>query len=247
MDKEGTSISKKQGTPIPKNQTPQLSALLHLEKFYTLGLMTHRIAHEMNNSIQGMLLVLSFLETDYSSDENIALLSQEVHEMKRMIRSIQGYLRANNLEFESIDLNLVIRETITLLRDLTGDPAFTGIGVQYPPSDLLPIKGNFFCLQMALLNLLLFIGQSEDRHNPPQIKVEVSTDPSAHIHTIRIHCCGQLALDSLDNSINLSEYAGEARFSLVQRAISVHQGTFQALDDHDGGLCFFITLPIPGC
>lgn len=254
MDKEGTSISKKQGTSISQNQTPQLSSLLHLEKFYTLGLMTHRIAHEMNNSIQGMLLVLSFLETDYSSDENIALLTQEVHEMKRMIRSIQSLLKANNLEFESIDFSVVIRETITLLNDLTGDPVFAGIGVQYPPSDLLPVKGNFFCLQLALLNLLLFIGQSADRHNPSQIKIEVSTDPSAHMHTIRIHCCGQLALDKSNNIINLSEYAGEARFSLVQRAISVHQGTFQALDEHDGehdgGLCFIITLPtlpIPGC
>ena len=180
-----------------EDQTHRLSSLIHLEKFYALGLMTHRIAHQMNNSIQGMLLISSFLETDYSSDENIAVLNHEIHEMKKMLRSIQSFVRSDNLEFESIDISKVIRTTITLLRELTGDPAFSGIGVQYPPSDLLPIKGNFFCLQLVLLNLLLFIGQSSDRHNPPQIKIEVLTDPSSHMHTIRIHCFGQLALDKL--------------------------------------------------
>jgi len=239
---------EKEETPAQQNQTQHLSSLLHLEKFYTLGLMTHRIAHEMNNSIQGMLLVLNFLETDHSSDENIALLNQEVHEMKKMIRSIQTHLKANNLEFEPIDFGTVIRETITLLNDLTGDPVYAGIGIQYPPSGVLPIRGNFSYLQLALLILLLFIGQSSDRHNPLQIKIEALTDPSSTIHTVRIHGTGQLIQDK---SIQVSEYAGEARFSLVQRALSVHQGTFQALDEHkgehDGGFCFIITLPAAGC
>jgi len=261
----------KEGTPISQNQTPQLPSLLHLEKFYTLGLMTNRIAHQINNSIQGMLLVVSFLESDYSSDENIAALSREVHNTKKIIQSIQSFVKENNLEFESINLSALIRETLTLIRDITADPIFDGIGVQYPPSSLLPIKGNFFYLQLALLNLLLSIGQSADRLNPPQIKIQVLTDPSSHTHTIRIYCFGQSALDKLDKGEDFSEYsehaehvensehaqhseksgyrehAGEARFSLVQRVLNMHQGTFQALDEHDGGLCFIITLPISGC
>ncbi|MEW5800633.1 MAG: hypothetical protein AB1847_00880 [bacterium] len=229
-----------------KNQAPQLSSLLHLEKFYTLGLMTHRIAHEINNSIQGMLLVLNLLETEYYADENIALLNQEVHEMKELLRSILTYVRADGLEFEPMDLAAVIRETITLLNDLTRDPSFAEINVRYPPSGLLRIDGNFFCLQLALLSLLLYCGQSRNGSSShARIEIEILTDPSSPMHTVHIRSsCEHMTADETPDS---ASYAGEARFSLVQRALDLHKGTFRALQEHEGGVCFIMQFPATEC
>jgi hypothetical protein len=221
-----------------------------------------------------MLLVLSFLEMECSANENIVLLNHEVHEMKRMIQSILGYVRANMLEFGPLDMAAVIRETITLLKNLTQDPAFAEVKLQYPTAGLPMFKGNSCCLQTALIDLLLPFGQSADRNNPTRIAIEASTDPSSQMHTIRIFCSGQsvhgqsatgqsvhgqsafgqlasgqlaFGQSALNESIPLFSSAGEARFSLIQRAITLHKGTIQALNEHDGRLCFTITLPMSGC
>ncbi|MEW6379279.1 MAG: hypothetical protein AB1611_06695 [bacterium] len=229
-----------------ENEVPQLPSLFYLEKFYTLGLMTHRIAHEINNSIQGILLLLNFLETDYSQDENIALLSQEIHEIKRFIHSILSYVRATRPDFEPMDLAALIRETINLLQGLTGDQAFAGIIAHYPPSGPLMVKGNFYCLQLALLSLLLLCGQRQQAgcQNLSPIEVDASPAPSGQKHTIQIRFPGRLVSNE---NLSLPADAGEPRFSLVQRILHLHQGEFQTLDESGGNSCFIITLPAAGC
>lgn len=228
----------------PANEVPQLPALFCLEKFYALGLMTHRIAHEINNSIQGILLLLNFLETDYSQDENIALLSQEIHEVKRFIHSILSYVRATSPNFELIDLSALIRETINLLHELTGDQTFAGIIARYPPSGPLMVKGNLYCLQLVLLNLLLPCSQRQQAGCQNQglspIEVEASPAPSGQKHTIQIRFCSHPALDE---NMSLPADSGKPGFSLVQRILHLHQGEFQILHESGGSSCFMITLP----
>jgi|GEM_PF-6297170 len=232
-----------------ENQGVQFPSSLYLEKFFTLGLMTNRIAHEINNSIQGILLGLNFLEMNYSQDENITLLNQEVHKIKRLIQAILKLARTNRTDFELIDLTALIRETITLAQDLTGDQAFSGIIDRYSLSSPLVIKGNFLALQLVLLNLFLFCGHRWLKNNRSlsPIEIKTSTDTSARMHTIQIQFPGQLALN--EASISSIGEADEAiaEFGLVKRILHQHQGTFQTLEGSEGKSSFMITLPVAGC
>lgn len=209
--------------------------IFHSEKFYTLGLMTNKIAHEINNSIQGMILLLNFMEMDFPSNRNIALLSQEIHKIKDLVQSVSTYARANDHVFKPIDLATVINETVDLLKNLTGDQALTEIN--FLPGQRRMIRGNFFYLQLAFLNLLFYCSQSLRRSSKSHSRIEIETLTDSQMHTVHIRW--QPVLDE-----NTTAKAGEIKFDLIKNILNLHQGKLQFIDESESS--FVVTLPKSG-
>ena len=223
----------------PKNNTLQSPLLSHSERFYTLGLMTNRLIHEINNSIQGILLLVNFLKMNYSADETINNLDQEIQKIKNLTRSVLDYIKMNKIEFGPLDLSTVINNTITLFKDVTADPSFAVIETRYPSS--IPwIKGNFFYLQQAFLNILLFCSWSLNYFQAPNMTIEVLHDSPSKMYTVRIWHPRQRAMEK---SIPLAEYAEEAKLDLAQKIFHIHKGQLQFYEDNTKETTLLITLP----
>lgn len=222
-----------------KNTPPEPQFLSHSEKFYTLGFMTNRIIHEINNSIQGILLLVNMLKMNYSEDETISDLDQEIQRIKNLSRSVLDYIKTNKTEFTPLDLSSVINKTITLLKDLTADPAFEVVKTQYP-SDIPWVKGNFFYLQQAFLNIFLFCSLSLKHFQAPRITIEVLYDSPSKMYNVKIWHSGQKELEKI---IPLAEYAKEAKLDLAQKIFDVHKGRLHILKGTNKGPALIVTLP----
>jgi len=224
---------------ISENKPLKSSIISHSEKFYTLGLMTNHIIHEINNSIQGILLLVNFLKMNYSTDETISDLDQEIQKMKNIPHSVLDYIKTNNIEFGPLDLSIIINKTITLLKDLTSDPTFIAIETKYPPS--VPwIKGNFFHLQQAFLNIFLFCGMALKHFQASGLRVEILNDHLLKLVTVKIWCQGQATTEEI---LPFDEYAEEAKLNLAQKIFRLYNGQLQVSEVSNKDPAIIVTLP----
>lgn len=222
-----------------ENKTLQSPILSHSEKFYTLGLMTNRIIHEMNNSIQGILLLVNFLKMNYSADETISDLDQEIQKMKNLTHSVLDYIKTNTIEFGPLDLSIIINKTIILLKDITSDSTFTSIETEYPPS--VPwIKGNFFHLQQAFLNIFLFCGWVLKHFQSSRLRLEIKHDHLLKLYNVKIWCQGQT---TMEKGLPFDEYAEEAKLNLAQKIFRKYNGQLQVSEASNKDPAIIVTLP----
>ena len=220
-----------------KNKTLQSSVLSHSEKFYTLGLMTNRIIHEMNNSIQGILLLVNFLKMNYSADETVSDLEQEIQRMKNLTRSVLEYIKTNTIECGPLDLSIIINKTITLLKDVTSDPTFSSIETKFTPS--IPwVKGNFFHLQQAFLNIFLFCGLSLKHFQGPHLRIEILPGHRLQLVKVKIWWHGQ---GPLEKPLPFDEYAEKAKLNVAQKIFRIYNGQLHVSEASNPAI--IITLP----
>ena len=211
--------------------------LSHSEKFYTLGLMTNRIIHEINNSIQGILLLVNFLKMNYSTDTTISDLDQEIQKMKNLTHSVLDYIKTNKIEFGPLDLSIIINKTITLLKDVTSDPTFSSI--ETTPSSSIPwVKGNFFHLQQAFLNIFLFCALSLKHFQGSHLRVEILPDNLLQLVKVKIWWHGQ---GPLEKPLPFDEYAEKAKLNVAQKIFRIYNGQLHVSEASNPAI--IITLP----
>ncbi|MGA1876019.1 MAG: hypothetical protein ACMUIA_10465 [bacterium] len=215
-------------------------SLSPLEKVHTLGLMVNRIVHEINNSIQGTLLLVDFLKLNYPEEETIDNLDQELQNLKGLTHRISAYMKMNDLEIGPINLSAAMTEAISFMKDITSDPIFTAIEFLCPPS-ILWVKGNFFYLQQAFLNILLLGSWSIKQHGSSSpMKIEISDDPSSKMSSIQIRYPWSSLMEG-DNS--LKNHTETVSLDFAEKVFRFHQGELQISRNDDGEAVITLTLP----
>jgi PAS domain S-box-containing protein len=133
------------------------SQLAQAEKLSSIGLLAAGVAHEVNTPLAVISSYTQMLAKQVRGDERLAPLldriTSQTFRASEIVNSLLNFSRTGSSEFSEIDLNGVIRDTLTLL-----EHQFKTAGLRLDV-DLMPelprIVGNANKLQQVFLNLFI--------------------------------------------------------------------------------------------
>ncbi len=131
--------------------------LSQAEKLSSIGLLAAGVAHEVNTPLAVISSYTQMLSKQMSGDRRLTPLldkiTQQSFRASEIVNGLLNFSRTAGTEFGSIDLNTVLRETLTLI-DHQLRTAQVALSLDLDP-DLAPVHGNQGKLQQVFLNLLL--------------------------------------------------------------------------------------------
>jgi two-component system NtrC family sensor kinase len=131
--------------------------LVQADKLSSIGLLAAGVAHEVNTPLAVISTYAQMLAKQISGDAQKAPLLEKIARQtfraSEIVNSLLNFSRTSPTEFVTVDLNKVIRETLTLVEHQLQK---AGVQVTLSLDDKLPrIKGNPGKLQQVFLNLVL--------------------------------------------------------------------------------------------
>jgi two-component system NtrC family sensor kinase len=131
--------------------------LVQADKLSSIGLLAAGVAHEVNTPLAVISTYAQMLAKQISDDVQKAPLLEKIAKQtfraSEIVNSLLNFSRTSPTEFVSLDLNKVIRETLTLLEHQL---ARVGVTIELRLDNALPrVKGNAGKLQQVFLNLFL--------------------------------------------------------------------------------------------
>ena len=133
------------------------SQLSQSEKLSSIGLLAAGVAHEVNTPLAVISSYAQMLSKQVSSDVKQAALLEKITKQtfraSEIVNSLLNFSRTSGTEFADVDLNRVIKDTLTLLEHQF-KTARVVVKEDFHP-DLPTIHGNTGKLQQVFLNLFL--------------------------------------------------------------------------------------------
>jgi two-component system, NtrC family, sensor kinase len=131
--------------------------LVQADKLSSIGLLAAGVAHEVNTPLAVISTYAQMLAKQISGDVQKAPLLEKIARQtfraSEIVNSLLNFSRTSPTEFVPVELNKVIRETLTLLEHQFSK---TNVEVKLALDETLPkIKGNPGKLQQVFLNLFL--------------------------------------------------------------------------------------------
>ncbi len=131
--------------------------LMQADKLSSIGLLAAGVAHEVNTPLAVISTYAQMLAKQVSGDDQKSKLLEKIAKQtfraSEIVNSLLNFSRTSPTDFVEVDLNRVIRETVTLV-----DHQFqkNGVVTALHFSDNLPaVRGNAGKLQQVFLNLFI--------------------------------------------------------------------------------------------
>ena len=136
----------------------QLEAqLTQAEKMSSIGLLAAGVAHEVNTPLAVISSYTQMLTKHMRDDERLATvlekITQQTFRASEIVNGLLNFSRTSGTEFASVDLNELLRDTVTLLEHQFKTSRIR-VETNFDPH-LSPIHGNQGKLQQVILNLML--------------------------------------------------------------------------------------------
>ncbi|HLW75452.1 MAG TPA: ATP-binding protein [Bryobacteraceae bacterium] len=140
--------------------------LVQADKLSSIGLLAAGVAHEVNTPLAVISTYAQMLAKQISGDAQKAPLLEKIARQtfraSEIVNSLLNFSRTSPTEFVAVELNKVIRETLTLLEHQLSK---AGVEVKLALDETLPrIKGNPGKLQQVFLNLFLNARDAMEGH-----------------------------------------------------------------------------------
>ncbi len=133
------------------------SQLSQAEKLSSIGLLAAGVAHEVNTPLAVISSYAQMLAKQVHGDDKQSVLldkiTRQTFRASEIVNSLLNFSRTSTTEFTDVDLNRVIKDTLTLLEHQFKTARVTVQQELHP--DLPPIHGNTGKLQQVFLNLFL--------------------------------------------------------------------------------------------
>ena len=131
--------------------------LMQADKLSSIGLLAAGVAHEVNTPLAVISTYAQMLAKQVSADAKQAPLVEKITRQtfraSEIVNSLLNFSRTSATEYGSVDLNRVVRETVSLLEhQLEKATIQTALDLG---SDLPRVKGSAGKLQQVFLNLIL--------------------------------------------------------------------------------------------
>jgi hypothetical protein len=131
--------------------------LVQADKLSSIGLLAAGVAHEVNTPLAVISTYAQMLAKQVIGDEQktklLDKIAKQTFRASEIVNSLLNFSRTSGADFELLDLNRVIRETLSLLEHQLQKHAIQV--VTELQEDLPPVRGNAGKLQQVFLNLLL--------------------------------------------------------------------------------------------
>jgi PAS domain S-box-containing protein len=131
--------------------------MLQVEKLSSIGLLAAGIAHEVNTPITGISSYAQMLLKETAADDVrkpiLEKIEKQTFRAAEIVNGLLNFARMNGSEFTDLDLNLLIRDSLSLLEHQFRQ---NHVDVVYSPDQTIPtIYGNAGKLQQVFVNLFL--------------------------------------------------------------------------------------------
>ncbi|MCD4676047.1 MAG: PAS domain S-box protein [Desulfobacula sp.] len=131
--------------------------LTQSEKMASLGQLAAGVAHEINNPLTGVLFYASLLlerdDIDESMREDLGYILEDSNRCKEIVKSLLVYSRSTGTKKNIIQLNDIIEQSLTLIRD---QKKFRNIKIQkYLSEEMMLINADTGKLNQVLINLVI--------------------------------------------------------------------------------------------
>ncbi|HZP24070.1 MAG TPA: ATP-binding protein [Terriglobales bacterium] len=133
------------------------SQLSQAEKLSSIGLLAAGVAHEVNTPLAVISSYAQMLAKQVNGDNKQAALLEKITRQtfraSEIVNSLLNFSRTSSTEFADVDLNRIIKDTLTLLEHQFKTARINVQQELYP--ELPAIQGNTGKLQQVFLNLFL--------------------------------------------------------------------------------------------
>ncbi len=150
--------------------------LIQTDKLSSIGLLAAGVAHEVNTPLAVISTYAQMLAKQVSNDEQktrlLEKIAKQTFRASEIVNSLLNFSRTSQSEFDEVDLNKVIRETLSLIEPQLGK---AGIRVETRSNgNLAPIRGNAGKMQQVFLNL--FLNARDAMEGGGTLRVETSSN-----------------------------------------------------------------------
>jgi two-component system NtrC family sensor kinase len=160
--------------------------LVQSEKLAAVGQLVSGVAHELNNPLTSIAGLSEFLleqkELGKKDRGHLQVIHEQAERAGRIVRNLLTFARKGSSEKVPVDLNDVIRRTLSLM---TYDLKLKDISVERELSGALPeVLGDRHGLQQVVLNLVTNAAQAvvdNPRERPREITVSTWFDGQVHL------------------------------------------------------------------
>jgi len=159
--------------------------LLQAEKMSSIGLLAAGIAHEVNTPITGISsyaqMLLKETPVDDARKPLLEKIEKQTFRAAEIVNRLLNFARMNGSEFTDLDLNQLIRDSLSLLEHQL---RHNHVEVCYSPDDSIPrVFGNAGKLQQVFVNL--FLNARDAMPGGGTLQVETSKNDSMVVVDIR--------------------------------------------------------------
>ncbi|GAA6619574.1 response regulator [Scytonema sp. NUACC26] len=159
-----TSIDNIEGQPnsiltVNTNITEkkQLEAqFLQAQRMESLGTLASGIAHDLNNTLTPMMMIIQLLETKISGEQSrqwIALLENNVRRAADLVKQVLYFSRGSEVQFATLQVRHLILEVEQIIKQ--SFPKSINIVLDIPRPNLWSIRGDATQLHQVLMNLCI--------------------------------------------------------------------------------------------
>ena len=222
--------------------------LVQADKLSSIGLLAAGVAHEVNTPLAVISTYAQMLAKQISGDEQKAPLLEKIARQtfraSEIVNSLLNFSRTSPTEFVSVDLNKVIRETLTLLEHQL---AKASVRVELALDESLPrIKGNAGKLQQVFLNL--FINARDAMESGGTLAIR-SGAQSGVVHVAVADSGGGIAAENLSRIFDPFFTTKAARkgtglgLSVSYGIVREHSGEIEVQSEIGAGTRFHLSFP----
>jgi signal transduction histidine kinase len=212
--------------------------------------LTERVAHEIKNPLNSIALRLEMLRSQVAGEESgteseIAILSEEVTRLDRVVRTFLDFNRPVEMALEDVDLAEVVAEIVHLLEP---EAARGGIRIGYArPSTAVVVNGDSGLLRQAVMNVA--VNAIEAMSGGGSLTFEIARSPETC--TLAIGDTGPgIPPESREKIFQLyyttKPHGSGIGLAMTFRAVQLHGGTIEIEGEAGRGTTFRITLPLTG-
>jgi two-component system, NtrC family, sensor kinase len=131
--------------------------LVQADKLSSIGLLAAGVAHEVNTPLAVISTYSQMLAKQLTGDDQksklLEKISKQTFRASEIVNSLLNFSRTSPTEFVQLDLNRILKETLTLIEHQVEK---SGVAIRASLSDAVPpMRGNAGKLQQVFLNLFL--------------------------------------------------------------------------------------------
>ncbi|WP_447962717.1 sensor histidine kinase [Nitrospira sp. Ecomares 2.1] len=225
------------------------SLVRYAAQLTTLGQLTSGLAHEVKNPLNSMVIHLEILKEETKGlngdfQKSLEVLEGEVHRLDRVVLGFLKFMRPQELELSSVNVNQLLKRELSLLEREWGNK-----GIRFVldcESDLPVISADPDLLSQVFLNIILNACQAMEEQGG-DILIATSTHQDNEIR-ISISDQGPGIPPEIQEKIfqlyyTTKHHGSGLGLSLVYRFIQLHEGIIDVQTEMGKGTTFIVRLP----
>jgi signal transduction histidine kinase len=222
--------------------------LLLSRRLAAINSLTGRVAHEIKNPLNSIVLRLEMLRSRISegtpgAENEISVLSQEVMRLDRVVRTFLDFNRPVEVNIEDLDVGALLTDILELL---SPEASKSGIAIEFVREDEpLLIRADYDLVRQALTNVS--VNAIEAMEQGGRLRIEVGQEDGHSV--IRISDTGPGISPENREKIFQLYFTTKTKgtgigLAMTFRAIQLQGGNIDWTSEAGQGTTFRITLPL---